>query len=150
MKPLFIIAVMAGLVTLCGVGNLPCFADSGAGVSIELTTTVTGGSSWYNWFSGYGGYFADNQPRQPAPYVPPVTNSLPPKPPTYPTVNNPTPYVPVVGQPLPQEASNLNWSLVFSLGVASLGVILFLWYILNKRRAKALLKQQQSASNQPQ
>jgi hypothetical protein len=29
MNSLFLVAVIAGLIVLCGAGNIPCFADSG-------------------------------------------------------------------------------------------------------------------------
>lgn len=52
MKSLFVVAVIAGALLLCGAGSVPAFANVGAGVSVELVTTVTGGGS----SGGGGGY----------------------------------------------------------------------------------------------
>jgi len=47
------------IVAILFICNTPAFADTGAGVSIELETTVTGGSSGgnsWNWIGGGGSY----------------------------------------------------------------------------------------------
>jgi hypothetical protein len=137
----FILAVIAGLVILCGVGNLPCFADSGAGVSIELTTTVTGGDSgWHNWSSGNGGYYVPPVPRRASSPLPTTTqpNTPPtmPTPPTYPN-SNPPQVTPVVGVPMPNEqGSNLGAIILIVLAIFVVGV--FGWYLWSRRKPKKI------------
>lgn len=150
MKPLFIIAVIAGLIVLCGVGNLPCFADSGAGISIPTTITVTGGSGWQGWGSNTNFYkYNDEQPKKPSPYMPQVTNFPPPVPPTYPNASPPQ-VTPAIGQPLPQE-SNFNWAWIPII----LGGVLFLFiaiWVLNQRnkaKQKKIGQQPPQSSLQP-
>lgn len=131
-----LLAVIAGLVTLCGVGNLPCFADSGAGVSIQLTTTVTGGSSGgsggHSWGGGSYSLPPSNQSRQPSPYVPPVTNSYPPTMPTPPIYSNPPQVIPATGVPMPTEQGFNFGTILIGLGVA---IALFaMWYLWNSKR----------------
>ncbi|MCJ7805155.1 hypothetical protein MUP46_00740 [Patescibacteria group bacterium] len=130
MKPLSVIAVIAGLIVLCGAGSVPCFADTGSGVSIELTTTVTGGNSGSGWASGgINWQYVDNQPRKVSPYVPPpVTNSYPPTPPTpptYPTVTQTTPS-PTVNPPVISTQS-IDWVMILIITglVGAIGLLIF-------------------------
>lgn len=137
MKSLFIIAVIAGLVILCGVGNLPCFADTGSGVSIELTTTVTGGSDWHDWGAGSGGYtnwqYVDNsQPKKPSPYVPSVTNSPLPTPPMPPAYSG-TPPSPTVNPPVVSSPA-IDWGFVFFIVVLAVAIGLLVYLVIKMRR----------------
>jgi hypothetical protein len=142
MKPLFILAVIAGLIVLCGVGNLPCFADTGSGVSIELTTTVTcgngnGGGS-HDWSSGYGSYYGqtfqyvDNQPKRPTPYLPQVTNSplpTPPMPPAYSGMPSPT-----VNSPVVESSKAIDWGFVLVIAVLAGAIALLVYLVIRMRR----------------
>jgi hypothetical protein len=73
MKYLLVSLVIAGTL-LTGV---PCFADTGAGVSIPLTVTVTGGSSGGGGGGGWGGSNGS------FPYTPPNWASI------FPSMNQP-------------------------------------------------------------
>lgn len=133
MKLLFIIAVIAGILLLSGI---PCFADSGSGVSIELETTVVQGDSGSGSYSGGNIYFPLPKTTPVAPVVEPeivppvtVTNPYVPPPPS-----NPLPQVaPIAGVPMPAEQStiHLGW---FLLGGGILAIGLMGWYLLSKKR----------------
>lgn len=141
MKPLFIFAVIAGLVILCGVSGVPCFADSGSGVSIELTTTVTGGdgSGWHDWGSGSGSYYVPPAPKRNAsptlPTTQPNTPPTMPTPPTYPNTNPPQ-VTPVQGIPMPTESS-VNFGTILT-GIGIVLASLIAWYLWTKRKPKKI------------
>jgi hypothetical protein len=125
------------------------FADSGAGVSIGLTTTVTGGSSgsgWHDWGSG-GSYYTSpsNEPKKPSPYNPPITNSSLPIPPTYPqygsddskdTESDET--VAGTATPIESEPYRVGNTMVIILLVAAVGLVV---YFVIKMRKKAQIKE---------
>ena len=121
-------------------GSVPCLADAGAGVSINLETTVVGSSGGY--YGGYGGgggstyqeYFppplGDTNPVIPPIYVPPSpdTGYIPPP--------NPTNELPAKPLPLPEDNSTpggTNWWLIGAVTLSIVFVILLIRYIRSRR-----------------
>jgi len=140
MKYLGIILVIGAFLLI---GNAPCFADAGAGVSITLETTVVGSSGEY--YGGYGGggstyqeYFPppleDTNPVIPPIYIPPSPNTEIVPPPNPPSETNELPTKPW-SFPEDNSAPNIiNW---WMIGAITLGIALFvtvIWYLRSRQR----------------
>ena len=147
MKTLFIVAVIAGALLLCGVGSVPAFAGAGAGVSVELETTVVGGGSSGSsgYHGGSGGSYYNPYLSLLKPTIPPISDNdtlaiaeftvVPPLQPavTPPKVNPPTQET----VSLPQQPS-IDWLAVLVIvGIVSLIGVLA-WLIIRKRKVQAV------------
>jgi len=133
MKKYLGLTIITGVLLL--LSGTPCFADSGAGVAIQLTTTVTGGSSGNGW-SG-GGYtnwqYVDNQPRKVSPFVPAVTNSPLPTPPTY-SDTEPDTVPAVTNLPISEPSNAINWGFILAIAVLAGAIGLLIYLVIRMRR----------------
>lgn len=153
MRYLILGLILAGLPSF--VGATPAFADAGAGVSVTLTTIVTGGSSNGGSIGGggeyidYGGGVIPNMSTDDT-----ITNMkkywLPPIPDEKPVVAPEQEWKPIIDQPLlPKETENLPPVTVVEetpkLSMASIAGIAFwviiigiaawlLWMLLGRRK----------------
>ncbi len=142
MKYLKYILILVGSLSL-GVATLPAYADTGVGVSVELTTVITGGSG-----GGSGGWYYNppqqqqtqvvtSIPQSSSPYIPPVQQLV-----NIPPVNNQVASPQSseqVPSPVVAESSNSNiaqiawvgfWALLIALAI----VVFWVWRDWKKRR----------------
>jgi len=139
MRYLLLSLVIAGTLLM----GTPCFADTGVGISIPLTVTVTGGSSGGGgtYYGGGTPYvdpvrpFIDTTPQSSgSSYTPPQQTYIPvPEPSKVVTVVTPYPIAP--NQPLiPGQDTGFTTNLVIIvLLVLSFLIFGFLWYRKSKR-----------------
>jgi len=141
MKYLKYLLILVGSLSL-GVATLPAYADTGVGVSVELTTVITGGSS-----GGSGGWYYNppqqqtqvvtSTPQSSSPYMPPVQQPV-----NIPPVKNQT-ATPQSSEPITNlrvaESSNSNiaqiawvgfWALLIALAI----VVFWVWRDWKKKR----------------
>jgi hypothetical protein len=149
MKYLILSVILVGLLSF--VGAIPTFADTGAGVSVTLTTIITGGSSGgdggtYGWGSypvyttlenqGQATQPVETTPQSSSPYIPPQQTWIPiPDPPLLPKedVSTKTPTTVVEEKPqfsMAVMAGIAFWSIIIGIGVW------LLWWFLNRRKSK--------------
>ncbi len=149
MKYLVLSLILVGLLSF--VRAIPTFADTGAGVSVTLTTTITGGSSggdgvYTGGWSSYPTYTTlevQEQTTQPvvtvpqssSPYIPPQQTWIPiPDPPLLPKedVSTKTSVTAVEEKPqfsMAVIAGIAFWSIIIGMGVW------LLWWFLNRRKS---------------
>jgi hypothetical protein len=136
-----------GLIIAIGVllllGSTPCLADTGAGVSVQLETTVVGGSSssGSGYYGGGGGtrWYRGTPPVPPVvpPVIPPTIPPVIPEPvpPVLPKVDIPVPDKPFApGDILPLPSYSLiYWYLAGAIAIALILMGLIIWYFKRKR-----------------
>ena len=142
MKKYLAVMVVSGMLFL--LGSIPCLADAGTGIGVNVEATVvagdSGSSGYQNWNGGSSHHhytttsnttstaLTGNATAYVAPIQPPVYT-----PPTY-TPPTPEPYIPVEGLPMPTQQGGIGSATILLIigGICAVGFIL--WKFVLKRK----------------